>query len=255
MSRKKKTRNLNGGGNIQQRHECAAVRRTKLEVELLHVLEDNGLSVPRILSWRVQEESEKHTHGEGGECCILHHDGRMQKDRVEPCNDLCENMALRDTGKHAMVRVEWDGLRALIDKGIAPLIHELWKAGLLTFNSCEENRPGWMWIRFAHVAAAEKFLDIVARYEEGMDTLYNRIRGWWQPDEGKLSGRWEYDALLVDLAVEETERDGDIEELCAGPSDFVFSLSVRFPRSDFPTLLERMRRYNELARVEDGGGK
>lgn len=152
---------------------------------------------------------------------------------------------MKNREEHVMVPVEWKGGAVPIDAGIAPLIQELWKAGLFTMNSCEENRPGWMWIEFLDVNAAEGFLDIVARYEDHMDSLYNRIRQAWSPTEGELQGEWEYDAHPSDWAVEETEvEDGYIEECCDGPSQFTFSLSIRFPRSDFPVLLERMREYN-----------
>jgi hypothetical protein len=147
--------------------------------------------------------------------------------------------------RHKTVRVRWGDLDARIDKNIAPLILELWKAGLETVLSCEDNPLGWVWIEFFHASDAEVFLDIVARFEHGVDTLYNRIRGAWRPEHGRIAGMWEYDVNPWDLAVDETEEDGEIEETCCGPSEFVFNLSVRFPRPDLPVVLTRMRRHNK----------
>jgi hypothetical protein len=143
------------------------------------------------------------------------------------------------------VLVKWDGYEARIDQGIAPLIKELWKAGIFTFNSCEENRPGIIWIKFASVPEAEEFMNIVARYEEDIDSLYNRIRQGWSRADGFIPGAWEYHALPEDISVRQRFLDDDtMEESCDGPSNFLFSMSIRFPKSDYPILLERMRAFN-----------
>ena len=65
-------------------------------------------------------------------------------------------------GQHAAVAVDHNGITKMIDEGIAPLIEEIWKAGIWTANSCEENRPGWMWIEFLRTMDAVKFLNIIA---------------------------------------------------------------------------------------------
>lgn len=141
----------------------------------------------------------------------------------------------------------WGEWEANIDEGIAPLILELWKASLLTFNSCEENQPGIMWIEFADVATAETFLDIVAEYDPSPDSLYSRIRfGWTQRQKDDVPGTWLYDVGLEDLAIEYMEIDENtMDERSTGPCSFIFSLSVRFPQTDYPRLLERMKAYNK----------
>jgi hypothetical protein len=49
-----------------------------------------------------------------------------------------------------------------IDKNIAELIREIWKANIITYNSCENNVPsGYVWIEFASSLELEKFLKIV----------------------------------------------------------------------------------------------
>jgi hypothetical protein len=64
-----------------------------------------------------------------------------------------------------------------LDKKIAPLIKSLCELGIDTLNSCENNVPkGWVWIEFITSMDAERFLDIVAEYDEDRNSLYNRIR-------------------------------------------------------------------------------
>jgi hypothetical protein len=154
-------------------------------------------------------------------------------------------MAGRYRGQHKTVLVKENGFEARIDKNIAPLIRELWRADIFTFNCCEENRPGIMWIQFASVFEAEMFLNIVARYEEGVDNLYNRIRQEWSREDGIIPGAWVYDVYPTDFSVEQRFlRCGCIEERSTGPCEFSFSMSIRFPKGDYPVLLERMLEYN-----------
>jgi hypothetical protein len=35
-----------------------------------------------------------------------------------------------------------------VDEGLAPLLKEIWDFGIRTCNSCQENKPGTMWIEF-----------------------------------------------------------------------------------------------------------
>jgi hypothetical protein len=136
-----------------------------------------------------------------------------------------------------------DGFTPLMDATFAPLDQEIGKANLEAFMTREENRPEWLYIHFSRVIDAERFLTIVARYEEGVDSLYNRIRG--KPDDGTVLGQWEYYAFPRDVAVEETvDEDDYAEQSCEKPSEFEFRFSVRFPSSDYPVLLERMKSYN-----------
>src|SRR5262249_6077338 len=61
---------------------------------------------------------------------------------------------VKDTGhlnsgtRHRQVWVEWDGYGADVDEELAPLILALWKKGIVTCNSCQENRPGIAWVEF-----------------------------------------------------------------------------------------------------------
>lgn len=152
---------------------------------------------------------------------------------------------VRKLEKHRTVNVRVGDMQAEIDEEIAPLIRELWKAGIDTSNSCQETRPGIVWIEFATAEDAARFLNVVAEYEEGAEGLYARITGRWGGCEHS-SPPWEYDALPEDLGLVEAFLDDDeIDEWHEGEVEFRFSMSVRFPRSDFPAVLARMSRYNE----------
>lgn len=152
---------------------------------------------------------------------------------------------VRRLGKHRTVRVSVGEMEADIDEEIVPLVRELWRAGIETVNSCQGNRPGIIWIQFATTDDAANFLDIVAEYEEGKDTLYNRAMGRWDGGEFPVTF-WDYAALPEDRGlVEGFTEDDEVEEWHEGLTDAFFSVSVRFPRSDFPTVLARMARHNQ----------
>jgi hypothetical protein len=107
-----------------------------------------------------------------------------------------------------MIKVNFNCRKVRIDEGIAPLIAELWKAGIKTTMSCEENRPGVMWILFPHTWFAELFLTAVAP----SNVL-----------------KWDY-KLHPEIFLKERV--------------YHFSCSIRFPKGDYPVLLKRMREFN-----------
>src|SRR5262245_35438023 len=65
---------------------------------------------------------------------------------------------------HKQVRIRWKHQQAEVDEGLAPLILEIWKHGIDTIMSCQENQPGIAWIDFASAKDAERFLTLVAEY-------------------------------------------------------------------------------------------
>ena len=101
-----------------------------------------------------------------------------------------------------------------MDEEIAPLILALWKADIYTVNSCQENMPGIAWVEFLTADDAAEFLNLVAEYEEGIDTLYNRItqRLRWEDDRAMSAPFWEYAVYPHDAGlVEEFTEDDEIE--------------------------------------------
>src|SRR5262245_30555937 len=85
---------------------------------------------------------------------------------------------------HRQVPVAWQGREEEVDEELAPLLLALWKAGIDTCNSCQENRPGVVWIEFPTSLDAQAFLNLVAQYpsEDEAGTLYGRIM-WYAGDQ------------------------------------------------------------------------
>lgn len=157
--------------------------------------------------------------------------------------------------QHKQVKIKCGRLEAEVDKGIAPLILALWKLGITTTMSCEENHPGIAWIQFQTPDDAIKFLNLVAVYPKKNDktpfweTLYGRITLMAMEGTGQ---NWDYHFLPEDLSEEETLIGDEIFSKCIGPANFNFAASIRFPTTDIPLILKRLkavRRKNNARRV------
>jgi hypothetical protein len=127
---------------------------------------------------------------------------------------------------------------ARIDEMLAPLIKRLWQNGILTCNSCQENRPGIAWIQFASPFDAMNFLNVVATLPSKKDFKNYRFRGIMYDRmtcEGQF-GEWEYKCHV------RNEREHE------GQADFNFAISVRFPLTDLPAI---MRAFEDDKRVQE----
>lgn len=136
--------------------------------------------------------------------------------------------------EHKQVAVDCFGTTVEVDEGLADLLQEIWKAGIDTELSCQENQPGVAWIEFSGTTDAEFFLEIIS--EHCGAELYDKITQC-NPIEA-----WDYAAHPNDLSMERTV-NGD-KRLLAKPA-FCFSISVRFPVIDIPLVLAILRKYNE----------
>lgn len=84
--------------------------------------------------------------------------------------------------EHETVLVREGDMEAEIDVKIAPLVREVWKAGIETNMSCQEDGFGLVWLEFPGEKELLSFLAIVVnRYEEGRDSVYNRSVGEFLP--------------------------------------------------------------------------
>src|SRR5262249_18565268 len=131
---------------------------------------------------------------------------------------------------------------AEIDKLLVPLIRQIWKAGIETIMSCQEVEPGICWIEF-EPDQLEKFLNIIAKYEDGADTLYNRIVG--ELTGPKSAPEWVYLFSPHNYAIDPDDPDSYD---ASGPylGAFYLAADVYFPQSDLPVLLKRLKRYNAI---------
>jgi hypothetical protein len=127
-----------------------------------------------------------------------------------------------------------------VDEGIAPLLKAIWDFGITTCNSCQENRPGVVWIEFLTTEDAEAFLTHVV---SGMDPLVCPEADNWLYSRiiGEIGG-WQYKAHPHDTR-EYLDDDLGIVELNATEAcSIALSLSVRFPVADYERLLELVGR-------------
>src|SRR5262245_61281766 len=108
---------------------------------------------------------------------------------------------------HAQTRVEAGDFGAEVDEELAPLIRELWIAGIETIRSCEEYpMTGKVLIEFATIGGAEGFLNAVAVHQKKKkrSSLWSRANDWgfYQSSEASehidRRGDWEYYATVMD---------------------------------------------------------
>lgn len=157
--------------------------------------------------------------------------------------------------EHKQVLVKHDLISLEVDEGIAPLFERLLKLNIKTLNSCEDNVPsGWMWVEFLSAYQAERFLNIIAKYSGETKSLYNRIRQGWSLDDGKNNwdenNFWKYSAHPNDYGIDSTVEEDCVIETFTGSHLFKFSISIRFPRTDLPEVLENLDSYINEFKVE-----
>ena len=136
--------------------------------------------------------------------------------------------------EHEQVRVynPLMGRTIEVDEGLADLLQQLWALGMRTDNSCQENRPGMMWIEFPCRDAA-RFLNLLASSRDEDRDFYGRMMEFSGTDN------WKYNVLPGDLALRRDQGRG--EDLIEGPSEIVLDISVRFPLGDYDGVLRRVK--------------
>jgi hypothetical protein len=149
---------------------------------------------------------------------------------AEEVNKLVPDYAPMTT-QHKQVLVCVGHRWADVDEGIAPLIEQIWLADIDTALSCHENQPGLVWIFFPSPGGARRFLNIVAPYERDADSVYQRVlRSDYDSPQA-----WIIDAFHEDLLEDEHHQRRQ---------KWTFSVSIRFPKSDMPVLMARLRQHN-----------
>ena len=156
--------------------------------------------------------------------------------------------------QHPQTFIEHRGFAAEVDEEIAPLILEMWRAGIPTMLSCQDNggdgAGGRIWIALP-AGAAEFFLTIAAgEYSDDIDSLYNRVVRGFVPEaweEFRERRAWHYDSTAMDVSLD-LDSDGDVT--LTGPTEVMLAAHVRFPRGDLDEVLKRMRAHNEHSRHE-----
>lgn len=122
-----------------------------------------------------------------------------------------------------------------VDEGIAPLLKAIWNLGITTCNSCQENKPGLIWIEFLQAEDAETFLTHIISGLDPVNSpkadnwLYSRIIG--------QNGGWQYNAHPHDFREYIDEEKGMVELDTSEPCRLSLSISIRFPVDDYGRLL------------------
>lgn len=121
-----------------------------------------------------------------------------------------------------------------VDEGIAPLLQDIWNHGIVTCNSCQENRPGMMWIEFLGPEDAEAFLTRIA---SGLDPIGSPQAGNWLYSRIKSGdGGWQYAAHPHDAREYIDEEHGTIELNSSHACLITLSISIRIPVGDYERL-------------------
>lgn len=149
---------------------------------------------------------------------------------------------------HPQVHIALGELEADVDAGIAEFILELWRAGIETMMSCQDN-DGRVWVEFPSANDAERFLDIVAgEYDDDIYSLYNRLVHEGEDDDWETfreSHAWQYACAPMDYNGALFDAQGELERPAEAQRFIQLHVSVRFPRYDYDEVLQRMENYNE----------
>lgn len=147
--------------------------------------------------------------------------------------------------RHKTVVVEYKDKKANIDVKIAPLIKEMWKAGIDTSMSCQ-NSDGKVWIEFEDIEHMCDFLNIISLMDSAGEGLRHKI------DISSGDSGWDFDLHIADLhgpdlldyLLQRAGDDDDYKDWLLLPC-FMLHCAVFFPRSDLPLVFERMKRHNK----------
>lgn len=121
-----------------------------------------------------------------------------------------------------------------IDVAISELISLLWDIDIMTLNSCQENKPGIIWIEFPFFEA-DRFLNIICN--KHFDSVYNGIM------QNDIDSNWKFDVSVDDMSEYINEKD---EIDVKGSPQITFNLSVRFPIKKYTMILNRVKKWKML---------
>ncbi len=170
---------------------------------------------------------------------------------------------------HPATVVSLGGRTAEVDVGLAPLVLELWRAGIGTIHSCQDvgeniaalaaklphlepvarRQAGRASIGFAELVGLMSFQDALANAGP-RDGFYERMLHWASPDA------WQCVIGIRDPGLDDPDSDG-----AKGPPApdgtprsrlEAASFQVRFPASDIEDATERLRRHNRHETVALG---
>ena len=146
-----------------------------------------------------------------------------------------KQIAILDPASNMMINV---------DEGIAPLLQIIWNCGIITINSCQENKPGIIWIEFLAAEDAEAFL---TRIVSGLDPINNpKADNWLYSRITGANGGWQYTAHPHDAREYIDDEDGCIGLDASQSCSIALSISIRFPVDDYKILRDILEGKSSL---------
>ena len=135
-----------------------------------------------------------------------------------------------------------------VDEGISELLGVLWLLRIETSLSCEENKPGIVWIVFSSMDDYQRFLNTLANVDYGF--YLNEIES---------SENWSASIWPWNLSEKIDEDKGEI--VPTGPPEILCSVSVRFPKEMYPRILAMLKTFpvcgllaGEIERLKESRG-
>jgi molybdopterin-guanine dinucleotide biosynthesis protein A len=139
--------------------------------------------------------------------------------------------------EHKTIELTYEGTPVDIDKKIAPLIEEIWKAGISTANSCENNNPiNYIWIEFDTSIGCENFLNICFKNIDKNNDIFIRAM---------CKHEWDKNAWIYSTCVDCYNSDSDIIK------NTIMGTSVRFPKQDYQFIYDKFVEHNKSNNVSN----
>jgi hypothetical protein len=171
------------------------------------------------------------------------------------CIEKCKLSHLQDPHDQTCVTLP-TGKKISVDTGLAPLLQNMWKTGIETRMSCENNVPkNYLWLHF-DAENAQKFVQHVVNYckltdgqrdlscdQDQEHVLYEHII-----DRNSGGLNWQYQTRAPEdrnthwTFRDEDDMDGECEVV--GPIKMEFEIGIRIPHCDF---LELCKAFNVVS--------
>jgi hypothetical protein len=140
-----------------------------------------------------------------------------------------------------------------IDEGMVELLTLMWEMGLLTSLSCQENKPGVMWVSMPSEDASWFMTALSSKRDDDLasdsSSLYKRMMGLEGEDNWDFQVRPQdvAESYLFDQEGFDADEDGFEDDFVTvareGISKIYFDINIRFPITEYPIILQRLKEY------------
>jgi hypothetical protein len=134
---------------------------------------------------------------------------------------------------HKQVPISYGNWSANVDEGIAEFILAIWRCGIQTEMSCQENGPGVTWVSFRRTTDLRRFMKMLLDWSGFEDKIAQPA--WSRADILKF-GRWHSKVDIIEgwrwVSEDEIVPNGTI----------LLGYSIRFPKSDMESVTKHLRK-------------